>query len=101
MATNFPIGCWGRPFIVGWHLLSTSHIGQSSRFFRVAPLKRLPRVSRMSYSDWDTTPQTVSLERRSLGRLHRRRGHSEIFSSGVALLLAFLLIAVWAISVGS
>ena len=54
----------------------------------------------MSYSNWDTKPQMVPLERRSLGRLHRR-AHSELFSSGAALLLAFVLIAVWAISVGS
>jgi hypothetical protein len=54
----------------------------------------------MSCSNWDTTPQTVPLERKSLGRLHRR-GHSELFSSGVALLLALVLIALWAVSVGS
>jgi hypothetical protein len=54
----------------------------------------------MSCSNWDTTPQTIPLGRKSLGRLHRR-GHVELFSSGVVLVLALVLVAVWAISVGS
>jgi hypothetical protein len=54
----------------------------------------------MPHNKYDT--RTVLNLPSGLG-LHRPRhhGHSELQSTGAVLLLTFLLIAVWAISVGS
>jgi hypothetical protein len=78
--------------IEGW---SDAERARTKLSARSESTRILERLVVLVDSDWSTKSDIQPEERR-----RQRRGPNELISSGIVLLLTFLLIAVWAVSVG-